>query len=154
MLKEGSPAPEFELPGLDETGSERLFTLGGLMAGGPLVLYFYPRDNTPGCTAESCAFRDVMAEISDHATLAGVSRDSLVSHARFKERHALLFPLLSDPGHRVHGLYGAWDRRAVRAVRTTVLIGADRTVLRLWRNVRVAGHAREVIAALSAHWGQ
>jgi len=147
----GQRAPDFTLE--SDTGGP--VTLGA-HRGSPIVLYFYPRDNTSGCTAEACDFRDRLDRIAAAgAVVLGVSRDSLRSHARFREKHALGFPLLSDPEAEVHQLYGAWGekkmygRTSVGPIRTTVLIDADGVIRQLWRKVRVKGHVEAVIEALS-----
>lgn len=149
-LREGRKAPEFRL--VSDDGREvRLADFSGRR----VVLYFYPRDNTPGCTREACAFRDAAPQLADKgAVVLGVSRDSVESHRRFKEKHGLSFPLLSDPDHAVLEAYGAWGektlygKRLEGALRTTVLIGPDGTIERIWPKVKVDGHADEVLAAL------
>ncbi|MEO7073101.1 MAG: peroxiredoxin [Rhodanobacter sp.] len=122
-----------------------------------LVLYFYPKDNTPGCTSEAQAFRDLAPELAARqARIIGVSRDSVASHARFADRHGLGFPLIADVDERwcrafdvIHEkvLYG---KRHMGVVRSTFLIGPDGRVRQAWRNVRVPGHAQAVLDALDA----
>lgn len=149
-LRVGERAPAFTLRS-DEGREVRLADF----AGRRVVLYFYPRDNTPGCTREACAFRDALPALAKKgAAVLGVSRDSVESHRKFKEKHALAFPLLSDPDHAVLEAYGAWGEKSLRgrkvegALRTTVIIGPDGRVERIWPGVKVDGHADEVLAAL------
>lgn len=152
-LTVGQPAPDFELAS-DQGQSVRLSALRGR----PVVLYFYPKDNTPGCTTQACDFRDHGAQIQSqmHAQILGVSRDSLASHARFREKHTLDFPLLSDPDGEVHAAYGALGKKLLfgkwvqGVIRKTVLIDAQGKISRVWPKVRVKGHAVEVLEALRA----
>ncbi len=146
-----NPAPDFEL--LDETGSPRRLSD---YRGKPVVLYFYPKDDTPGCTKEACSFRD---DYSDYekagVVILGVSPDSPKSHAKFKEKYNLPFTLLADEDHRVCELYGAWGRKKFMGreydgvLRTTFLIGPDGTILRIFPDVKPEGHSKEVLAALA-----
>lgn len=119
----------------------------------PLVVYFYPKDSTPGCTTESAAFRDLYPEFrAAGAEVVGVSRDSLKSHQNFKAKLELPFELLSDPDEMVCSLFGVMKMKnmygkQVRGVeRSTFVIGPDNLILREWRGVKVAGHAEEVLA--------
>ena len=137
---------DFTLP---STGGN--FTLSA--ASRPLVIYFYPKDSTPGCTTESAAFRDLHADfLAAGATVVGISRDSLKSHQNFKAKLELPFELLSDPDETVCGLFGVMKMKnmygkQVRGVeRSTFVIGADNRILREWRGVKVPGHAEEVLA--------
>ena len=137
---------DFTLP---STGGD--FTLSA--AARPLVIYFYPKDSTPGCTTESAAFRDLHSEFTAAgATVVGISRDSLKSHQNFKAKLELPFELLSDPDETVCGLFGVMKMKnmygkQVRGVeRSTFVIGADNRILREWRGVKVPGHAEEVLA--------
>jgi len=155
MVVEGKKAPEFALTGIDEAGNEREYRLKDVLKDGrPVVLYFYPKDNTSGCTAEACDFRDNMARLKPKAAVLGVSRDSIKSHLNFRDKHGLNFPLLSDPEHTVHEAYGAWGEKkmygktSMGCIRTTVLIGADGKVIRVWSKVKVKGHVDEVMAEL------
>ena len=110
MVTEGAPAPDFELPNGDGD-TVRLSELRGR----PVVLYFYPKDDTPGCTAEACEFRDAYAEFERHgAVVLGVSPDSGASHARFKAKHGLPFMLLADTEHEVAERYGVWVEKTMR----------------------------------------
>ncbi len=151
-IEEGAPAPDFTLPS-DTDGDITLSALRGT----PVILFFYPKDNTPGCTTESCDFRDRLDRVvAAGAKVFGISRDSLRSHGNFREKHGLNFPLLSDPDHAVHELYGAWGEKklyrkvSLGCIRTTVLVGADGNVRKLWPKVRVKGHADAVLAELEA----
>lgn len=137
---------DFNLP---STGGD--FTLSA--ASRPLVIYFYPKDSTPGCTTESAAFRDLHAEFTAAgATVVGISRDSLKSHQNFKSKLELPFELLSDPDETACELFGVMKMKnmygkQVRGVeRSTFVIGADDRILREWRGVKVPGHAEEVLA--------
>lgn len=144
------PAPDFQL--VDETGKIRSLSE---FRGSPVVLYFYPKDDTPGCTKEACSFRDDY-EVYQQAgvVILGVSPDSPKSHAKFKEKYNLPFSLLADEKHEVCELYGAWGRKKFMGreydgvLRTTFLIGADGTLLKIFPNVKPDGHSGEVLAAL------
>lgn len=123
--------------------------------GRPVVLYFYPKDDTPGCTKEACAFRDRLSEIESlGAVVLGVSADSVESHQKFTEKYTLNFPLLADTEHAVAEKYGAWreknmyGRVSMGIQRSTYLIGADGRIAKLWKKVSVDGHDADVIAAL------
>lgn len=149
-IEVGQEAPDFTLPS-DTEGDVTLSALRGK----PVVLYFYPKDNTPGCTTEACDFRDRMERVkAAGATVLGVSRDSLKRHENFRAKYALDFPLLSDPEAEVHQLYGAWGEKkmygktSIGPIRSTVLIDAEGKVAQVWPKVRVKGHAEAVIEAL------
>lgn len=151
-LRIGAPAPEFTLPA--EPGGP--ITLSALR-GRPVVLYFYPKDNTPGCTTEACDFRDRHARLeAAGAVVLGVSRDSLRSHAGFRQKFALEFPLLVDADAALHQRYGAWGdktmygKKTIGPLRATVLIDAAGNVARVWPKVSVKGHADAVLAAIEA----
>lgn len=151
-LEAGDPAPDFTLQ--DE--EEKSVTLSGLR-GNPVVLYFYPKDNTPGCTTEACDFRDNMARAKGAgAVVLGVSPDSVRSHQRFKEKYGLSFPLLADEEHNIAEAYGAWGEKKMYGkvreglIRSTFLINPGGNVVRVWRNVRVKGHVDAVLEALEA----
>lgn len=150
LIDPGSQAPAFTLT--DQSGqSHSLSTL----AGRPLVLYFYPKDDTPGCTAESCSFQDHLPKFAatNAAAVLGVSILDVKSKARFAKKHNLTFPLLADPDHAVSEQYGVWQektrygRKYMGIVRTTYLIGADGKVARRWDNVKVDGHVEDVLQA-------
>jgi peroxiredoxin Q/BCP len=149
---EGSKAPAFSL--LDDAGNKvRLADF----AGKSLVLYFYPKDSTPGCTQESCDFRDNLNRLkSSGAAVAGVSADSVESHRRFKEKQGLNFPLLSDPDHEALEAYGVWQekslygRKFMGIVRSTFVIDGKGVIRKVFSPVKVAGHVDAVLAALRA----
>lgn len=150
MLKVGDKAPDFTAK--DEKGNTvRLSDFKGKS----LVLYFYPKDMTPGCTVEACAFRDNHAALRKKgAALLGVSKDSAASHLKFKEKHGLPFPLLADEDLAVAKAYGAWGKKSLygRAfmgiIRSTFVIGPDGRLKAVFPKVKVAGHDKEVLAAL------
>ena len=126
-------------------------------AGRPVVLYFYPKDDTPGCTKESCEFRDNLPKFkASKAAVFGVSILDEASKAKFAAKYDLTFPLLADAGHGMAEKYGVWQekslygRKFMGIVRTTYLIGADGKVSRRWDNVKVDGHADEVLTAVQA----
>jgi peroxiredoxin Q/BCP len=149
-MRIGSPAPSFSLP--DNTG--QTVTLESLRSG-PVVLYFYPKDDTSGCTAEACDFRDAFPEFAtDNASIIGVSPDSVDSHQRFRAKHKLPFTLLADTGHKVAESYGVWQmkknygRSYMGIVRTTFIIDSDGILRRIMPVKRVAGHAAAVLEAV------
>lgn len=152
MIEEGKPAPDFALVADDG----RTISLKDLR-GKRVVLYFYPKDDTHGCTVESCAFRDILPELSSaDAVVLGVSRDDTDSHLRFKRKFHLNFPLLSDPDVKVHRAYGAWGKKVLYGketegvIRSTVLIDEKGRVARHWPRVKAEGHAAEVLKALAS----
>jgi peroxiredoxin Q/BCP len=149
-VEAGQPAPAFTLPADDGT-KLRLSDLKGQ----PVVLYFYPRDDTPGCTREACAFRDQQEELTKlGAVVLGVSADSITSHGKFRDKYRLNFPLLADVDHRVAEKYGAWreknmyGKKSMGIQRSTFLIGPDGKVAKVWKQVKVDGHDEQVLAAL------
>src|SRR5271167_47382 len=150
---EGKKAPAFEL--FDADGKS--VALKDLIASGSLVLYFYPKDMTPGCTIEACSFRDNIAPIKKlGAKVVGISGDSTDSHGKFIAKHELNFPLLADPGNRVCTLYGVYQmkslygRKFMGIERTTFIIDKSGVVRRVFPKVKVNGHTEEVIEALKA----
>jgi len=152
VVNEADPAPPFDLQA-DDGSQVRLEALKGRK----VVLFFYPKDDTPGCTIEACEFRDDSERFdAEGALVFGVSPDPVSSHVKFKRKYDLNFPLLADDGHRVAERYGVWKEKAMYGrtywgvERSTFLIGEDGTVLRVWRKVRPKGHAREVTAVLSS----
>ena len=154
MLKVGDIAPAFNLLGVDEKGSELEFSLKSF-SGKRVVLYFYPRDSTPGCTTEACDFRDNLARVKKtNAIILGISPDSPKSHLRFQEKQNLNFPLLSDPDKKIAELYGAYGEKksfgktTLGIIRSTFIIDASGKVEKIWRKVKVKGHASEVLLAL------
>lgn len=152
MSLEGKMAPNFSLEGDDgEKVSLRDFR------GKRVVLYFYPRDDTPGCTREACGFRDSMASLyARGAVVIGVSRDGRDKHLQFKEKYGLTFRLLSDPDHAVHEKYGAWGEKVLYGktregvIRSTVLIDETGRIVKHWPRVKPDGHAEQVLEALEA----
>lgn len=149
-LKPGDAAPDFDLP--SESGARvRLRDLRGKR----VVLYFYPKDDTPGCTTEACSFRDAWSELERRGVVVlGVSKDSPKSHLRFKEKYGLPFTLLSDEDHAVADAYGVWGpkkfmgREYEGMDRATFLIGPDGRIEAVWPKVKPEGHAEEVLAAV------
>jgi peroxiredoxin Q/BCP len=147
---EGAAAPRFELDG-DEGGKASLKDYAGKW----LVLYFYPRDNTPGCTREAQDFTKAVARLKKlGAEVVGVSKDSVKSHCGFKEKIGIGFRLLSDPDLAVHRAYGAWGKKVMYGkevegvIRSTFVVAPDGKVARSWGGVKVDGHVDKVIAAL------
>jgi peroxiredoxin Q/BCP len=125
------------------------------LKGGPVVLYFYPADDTPGCTKEACAFRDRSAELKKlGAKVFGISPDDVASHVKFKGKYQLNFPLLADPDHAVAEKFGAWreknmyGKKRMGIARSTFLLDKNGVVQRVWKAVKVDGHDAAVIAAL------
>ena len=150
MLKEGNKAPQFTLP--DDEGNK--VALKDFI-GSRVVLYFYPKDNTSGCTKEACEFRDAFPEFEKlNAVVLGVSPDSVESHRKFKEKHNLPFKLLSDTEKKVLEKYGVWQeksmygRKYMGVVRTTVLIDEKGKVTKIFPKVKVKGHVEEVRKAM------
>jgi len=150
QLKEGDPAPDFTLP--SDTGEK--VSLSDFK-GKKVVLYFYPKDNTPGCTKEACQFRDGLEEIKKKgAVVIGVSADSVASHKKFKEKHNLNFPLLSDENKEVVQAYGVWKekvrfgRRYMGIERTTFIIDEEGRITKIFPKVKVDKHLEEVLEAL------
>jgi peroxiredoxin Q/BCP len=137
-----------ELTGVAPDGS--ITKLSGVR-GHPAVVYFYPKDETPGCTKEACAFRDAFSNYQAlHVTIFGVSRDSPESHAQFRAAHALPFSLVSDEDGTISRAYGVSSTLGM-ASRVTFLVGADDRIARVWPNVDPGVHAKEVLAAVEAH---
>jgi peroxiredoxin Q/BCP len=151
LIEPGQKAPAFNLK--DQHGkSHRLSDY----AGHPVVLYFYPKDDTSGCTKQACAFQSNLLRLkTSKAALLGVSILDEASKARFADKFDLTFPLLADADHAVAEKYGVWQRRSLYGrffmgiARTTFLIGADGKVAKRWDKVKVDGHAEEVLAAVS-----
>jgi thioredoxin-dependent peroxiredoxin len=150
MIEPGKKAPNFSLP--DQTGKPHSLAS---YAGQPVVLYFYPKDDTPGCTKESCAFQDNLPKFKkSKAAILGMSVLDSKSKAKFADKYGLEFPLLADEDHAVMEKYGVWQeksmygRKYMGVARTTYLIGADGKVVKRWDGVKVDGHAEEVLAAV------
>lgn len=151
FIEPGKKAPAFSLTS-DSGEKVKLADL----AGSPVVLYFYPKDDTPGCTRQACNFRDRLGEITKlGARVIGVSPDDAKSHAKFRDKYTLNFPLLIDTDHKVAEKYGAWreknmyGKKSMGIQRSTYLIGADGKVVKVWKKVSVDGHDDQVIAALT-----
>jgi peroxiredoxin Q/BCP len=152
MLTAGSPAPDFTLD--TDTGAPlRLSDLRGRN----VVLYFYPKDDTPGCTKQACSFRDSFPRFANtDAVILGVSPDSVKSHAKFRQRYDLPFTLLADTEHAVAELYGVWSEKSMFGLkfwgnqRSTFVIDRDGRIARVFEKVKPAGHAAEVAEALAA----
>ena len=152
MVSEGQPAPEFTLE--DDAGET--VSLSDFR-GKPVVLYFYPKDDTPGCTAQACGIRDAYGEFEQAgAVVLGVSPDKVGKHVKFKEKYDLPFTLLADPEHEVAERYGVWGEKRYMGrtywgvSRTTFLIGTDGTVTKVMHDVKPDSHADDVLAALAA----
>ncbi len=151
MPKPGDPAPEISLP----TDEGKPFLLSSLK-GSQVILYFYPKADTPGCTKESCAFRDNSAAIGKkNAVVVGVSPDTEKAQAKFKTKYGLPFTLLADPEHSAAEAYGVWKEKSMYGKkymgveRTTFLIGQDGRIAHVFEKVTVDGHAGEVLAELA-----
>ncbi len=150
-IPSGIPAPDFEM--LDDSGAPRKLSD---FRGKYVVLYFYPKDDTPGCTKEACNFRDdYSAYEKAGVVILGVSPDSVKSHAKFKQKYSLPFPLLADEGHKVCDLYGVWGPKKFMGksyegvLRTTFLISPAGEVIRVFEDVRPAEHSVEILSALN-----
>jgi peroxiredoxin Q/BCP len=151
-LEVGDKAPDFSLPA-DGGGKVALKNFKGKA----VVLYFYPKDDTSGCTAEACAFRDALPDFGKaKAAVIGISRDSVASHDKFKAKYELPFPLASDEDGKVCQAYGVWveksmyGRKYMGIERSTFLIDGRGVISKLWRKVKVPGHAEEVLEAAEA----
>jgi thioredoxin-dependent peroxiredoxin len=149
-ISAGNPAPDFTLP--DENGVERKLSD---YRGQPVVLYFYPKDDTPGCTTEACNFRDDYSQYTQAGVvILGVSPDSPKNHIKFKEKYHLPFTLLADEAHKVCELYGVWGRKKMMGreydgvFRTTFLIDRQGKLLKGFEAVKPAEHSKEVLEAL------
>jgi peroxiredoxin Q/BCP len=151
LVEEGEPAPDFSLA--SDTGEA--VTLSSFR-GRPVVLYFYPKDDTPGCTTQACGIRDVYPDFRDRgAVVLGVSPDDEASHVKFKEKYSLPFALLADPDHEVAEKYGVWKERnlygkkSMGIERSTFVIDADGNISKVMRRVKPDTHAADVLAALT-----
>lgn len=149
-ISAGIPAPEFEL--LDDTGTPRKLSD---YRGKKVVLYFYPKDDTPGCTKEACNFRDDYSAYEKAGVeILGISPDSVASHVKFKKKFQLQFPLLADDGHKVCDLYDVWGPKKFMGksyegvLRTTFLIDENGNIVRVFEGVRPAEHSAELLSAL------
>ena len=152
-LKIGDKAPEFRLP---SDGGADISTTA--LKGHKVILYFYPKDNTPGCTTQACGFRDNQDALNNlNAKVVGISKDSVKKHDNFKAKHGLNFPLASDEQGDVCERYGVWKEKSMYGKtfmgieRTTFLIDEDGVITQIWRKVKVNDHMDEIRAALKAH---
>ncbi|NPA54158.1 MAG: peroxiredoxin [Aquificae bacterium] len=152
MLEEKMKAPDFCLPGLTPEGEEKEICLNDLLSQGKyIILYFYPKDNTPGCTTEACDFRDNLNVLSDKAIVVGVSPDSVQSHKKFKEKYNLNFYLLSDKDKKVLESYDAYGEKKAYGkitkgvIRSTYIISPEGIIEKKWRNVKAKGHVAKVL---------
>jgi len=149
-LEPGKKAPAFTL--VSDSGKKVKLSD---FSGQPVVLYFYPKDDTPGCTTEACAFRDTYSELQQAgAVLLGVSADDVASHVKFRDKYQLNFPLLADTDHAMAEKYGAWreknmyGKKSMGIQRSTYLIDAAGKIAQVWKRVQVDGHAQQVLDAL------
>ena len=146
---------DIKLQGLDIEGNEKEFSLNDFK-GQRVILYFYPKDNTSGCTQEACDFRDNINRLTSYATVIGVSPDSIKNHKSFKEKQSLNFILLSDPEHKLAEKFEVWKeksmygRKYMGIERSTFILGKDGKIEKEWRKVKVKGHVDEVMGYLSA----
>lgn len=152
-LEVGMKAPLFTLP--TNSGTIKLKDFFGT-AGKNVVLYFYPKDDTPGCTTEACDFRDGMSQFNDgHTVVLGISTDDVKSHQKFAQKFGLPFPLLADVDHAVAEKYGVWGEKTnfgkkyMGIQRSTFLINKQGKIAAIWTNVRVAGHVAKVAEAVA-----
>ena len=153
VLQEGDKVPNFCLKGIDENGQEREFCFEEFSKG-KVILYFYPKDNTPGCTTEACDFRDNLNLLKNYGiTVIGISPDSVESHKKFKEKYNLNFILLSDPDKKVAEMFGAYGEKKSYGkvtkgiIRSTFYI-EDGVIKKAWRNVKAKGHVERVLKEL------
>ena len=154
MAEEGKKAPDFCLSGLDEKGEEKEISLKDFK-GKKVFLYFYPRDNTPGCTTQACDFRDNFKALAKQGiAIIGASPDSVASHEKFREKQGLNFTLLSDPEKKLAEKYGAYGEKknygkvTKGIIRSTFLINEKGKVEKAWRNVKAKGHVEKILTAL------
>ncbi|MFM2000984.1 MAG: hypothetical protein RI963_410 [Planctomycetota bacterium] len=151
-LEEGAKMPTFSL-----ANDEGVKVKSSQWSGAPLVIYFYPKDDTPGCTKEACAFRDSAKSLEKQgAKVIGISCDPPASHAKFRDKYELNFPLLADVDHEVAEKFGAWreknmyGKKSMGVQRSTFLIDAKGKVAKVWKKVQVDGHAEDVLQAIAA----
>ena len=146
---------DIKLQGIDVDGIEKEYSLNDFK-GQKVILYFYPKDNTSGCTQEACDFRDNINRLTSFATVIGVSPDSIKSHLKFKEKQSLNFILLSDPEHKLAEAFNVWveksmyGRKYMGIERSTFVLDENLNVIKEWRKVKVKGHVDEVIDYLNA----
>lgn len=149
----GDKIDDFKLPGIDQDGNEGMFSLSDFK-GQNVVLYFYPKDDTPGCTQEACDFRDNFNRLTSLAVVLGVSPDDIKSHKKFKDKHSLNFILLSDTDHALAERFGAWQEKSMYGKkymginRSTFLIDKKGILKKIWTSVKVNGHVDEVLGSL------
>ena len=150
MLEVGQMAPDFSRP----TNRRETLSLKDLR-GKNVIIYFYPKDDTPGCTKEACGFRDTFQEAEKkNAVVLGVSKDSLASHQKFIDKYTLPFELISDEDGSMCEAYGVWSQKSMFGIkymgveRATFLIDSEGKIKKIWRNVKVSGHIEDVIASL------
>lgn len=138
-----------KLKGIDSEGNEKMFSLSEL--GEKVVLYFYPKDNTSGCTQEAINFRDKISKITDKATIVGISSDNIESHKNFRQNNYINFPLLSDPDNKLAKMLGVWKSHPQQGqpeVERSTFIIKNGLIKKAWKNVKVDGHVDEVIESL------
>ena len=146
---------EIKLQGIDANGAEKEYSLNDFK-GQRVILYFYPKDNTSGCTQEACDFRDNINRLTNFATVIGVSPDSIKSHLKFKEKQGLNFILLSDPEHKLAEAFNVWveksmyGRKYMGIERSTFILDENLNIIKEWRKVKVKGHVDEVLEYLDA----
>ena len=146
---------DIKLQGIDVDGIEKEYSLNDFK-GQKVILYFYPKDNTSGCTQEACDFRDNINRLTSFATVIGVSPDSIKSHLKFKEKQSLNFILLSDPEHKLAEAFNVWveksmyGRKYMGIERSTFVLDENLNMIKEWRKVKVKGHVDEVIDYLNA----
>ena len=146
---------EIKLQGIDIDGIEKEYSLNDFK-GQKVILYFYPKDNTSGCTQEACDFRDNINRLTSFATVIGVSPDSIKSHLKFKEKQRLNFILLSDPEHKLAEAFNVWveksmyGRKYMGIERSTFVLDENLNIIKEWRKVKVKGHVDEVIEYINA----
>ena len=146
---------DIKLQGIDIDSIEKEYSLNGFK-GQKVILYFYPKDNTSGCTQEACDFRDNINRLTSFATVIGVSPDSIKSHLKFKEKQSLNFILLSDPEHKLAEAFNVWveksmyGRKYMGIERSTFVLDENLNIIKEWRKVKVKGHVDEVIDYLNA----
>ncbi len=144
---------DIKLQGIDKDGIEKEFSLNEYK-GKKVILYFYPKDNTSGCTQEACDFRDNFNRLTSKVEVIGVSPDSIKSHLKFQEKNSLNFTLLSDTEHQLAEIFGAWGEKSMYGkkymgiIRSTFLINENGEIIKEWRKVKVKGHVDDVLSSL------
>lgn len=151
IYEEGDFVEDFRLPGIDSEGEEKEYYLSEIFNDKYIILYFYPKDNTSGCTTEAKDFRDNYEKIRNNFVVVGVSPDSIESHKRFMNKHGLNFVLLSDKEKEIMKRFGAFGEKKMYGqirmgvIRSTFIIDKDMKIIKSWRNVRAKGHVNKVI---------